>query len=81
MNGWSPESAIDMEERHIVEGEMRISRQEALVAKLIEKGLGECLTLAEDLLSLLHESVELSRERLLYLRNLHGEPPYSKSQS
>jgi hypothetical protein len=81
MGAWSPESAIDMEERHIAEGEVRVARQEALVAKLIEKGLDECLILAEDLLSLLHESVELSRERLLYLRNLYGDPPHPSARS
>ena len=80
MSDWSPEEAIAMEERHIVEGEMRVARQEVLVAKLIENGHEGCLTLAEDLLSILCESVELSRERLLYLRNRYGNPPHSQSQ-
>ena len=79
MSDWSPEKAIAMEERHIVEGEMRVARQEMLVAKLIEKGHGGRLTLAEDLLSILCESVELSRERLVDLRNRYGNPPHSAS--
>jgi len=81
MSDWSPEKAIAMEKRHIVEGEMRIARQEAIVANLMEKGRGELLTLAEDLLSAFRESVGLSRERLLYLRNRYGTPPSSGSHS
>ena len=48
----------------------------AAVAKLIEKGNGWRLTLAEDLLSILRESVELSRERRLYLINHYFNPPH-----
>ena len=81
MGAWSHEEAIAMEERHIAEGEVRVARQEALVAKLIEKGHGENLTVAEELLSLLRESVEISRERLLYLRHRYGKPPHAKPQS
>jgi hypothetical protein len=81
MNEWSPAKAIAMEQRHIAEGEMRVTRQEALVAKLIEKGLGECLPLAEDLLSLFLESVERSRERLFELRSRYGNLPNLASQS
>jgi len=77
MTDWSPEKAMAMEERHIIEGEMRVARQEVLVAKLAEKGHGASLTLAEDLLSALCDSVEISRDRLLYLRNRYGNPPNS----
>ena len=80
MGIWSPEQAIAMEERHIIEGEVRVARQEALVVKLIEKGHGRLLAAAEDLLVTLRESVELSRERLLWLTNRYGNPPHSQSQ-
>jgi hypothetical protein len=38
MSDWSPETAIAMERRHILEGEKRVSRQEALVGKLVWNG-------------------------------------------
>jgi uncharacterized coiled-coil protein SlyX len=81
MSDWSPAKAIAMEERHIAEGEMRVTRQEVLVAKLTENGPQEHLVLAKDLLALLLESIERSRERLLDLRNRYGNPPNSMSQS
>jgi hypothetical protein len=38
MSDWSPEQAITKERRHILEGEKRVSRQEALLGQLIENG-------------------------------------------
>lgn len=81
MEAWSPEKAIAMEERHIVEGEMRVARQEVLVAMLIENGHRRRLTLAEDLLSTFCKSLEISRERLLYLRTQYGNPSHARPQS
>jgi len=73
MSDWSPAKAIAMEERHIIEGEMRVAVRRRL-RSLIENGLVERLPLAEGLLSLFLESVAISRERLLDLRNRYGNP-------
>ncbi len=75
MCGWSPEDAIAMERRHISEGERRVARQEALATELIGKGHNQLAIAANDLLSLLRETLELSRRRLRELEGLLGEPP------
>jgi hypothetical protein len=36
MSDWSPEEAVAMERRHILEGEKRVVREEALVDQLTE---------------------------------------------
>jgi hypothetical protein len=65
MSDWSPETAIAMERRHILEGEKRVSRQEALVGKLVcNGGVHQLAHSANEVLGLLRESLELSRERL-----------------
>ena len=75
MSDWSPEKAIAMERRHILDGEKRVSRQEALVGKLIEKGHDQLVRAANEVLGLLRESLELSRERLRDLENRYGQTP------
>jgi uncharacterized coiled-coil protein SlyX len=60
MSGWSPEDAMAMERRHIVEGENRVARQEALVRR------------SNEVLDLLRESLELSKERLRDLENRYA---------
>jgi hypothetical protein len=64
MNGWSPEDAIAMERRHILEGEKRVARQEALVKELTEKGHDRIVPQSNELLGVLRALLELSRERL-----------------
>ncbi|MGD0430532.1 MAG: hypothetical protein ABSA58_05520 [Acetobacteraceae bacterium] len=75
MSGWSPEDAIALERRHILEGEKRVARQEALVKGLIEKGHDGFLPRSRELLSLLRGSLELSREHLRNLENRYGKFP------
>jgi hypothetical protein len=76
MSDWSPEKAIAMERRHILEGEKRVSRQEALVGRLIENGGRYHLVhTANEVLGLLRESLELSRECLRDLENRYGKAP------
>jgi hypothetical protein len=75
MSDWSPEKAIAMERRHILEGEKRVSRQEALVGKLIENRHDQIARAANEVLGLLRESLELSRERLRDLENRYGQTP------
>jgi hypothetical protein len=75
MSDWWSEKAIAMERRHILEGEKRVSRQEALVGKLIENGHDQLVRAANEVLGLLRESLELSRERLRDLENRYGQTP------
>jgi hypothetical protein len=71
MDHWSPDDAIAMERRHIVEGGKRVARQEALVRELVEKGSGHIVPGANELLHLLRESLGLSRARLRDLEGLY----------
>jgi hypothetical protein len=73
MAGWSPQAAMAMERRHILEGEKRVARQEALVDELIAKHYDRSASTASGLLCVLQESLELSRSRLLELERRFGE--------
>ena len=64
MPGKPTGSQIEMERRHILEGEARIARQEALIRKLDLAGNLDLILIARELLEALRESVSLSRERL-----------------
>ena len=75
MSGWSLEAAITMERRHILEGEMRVSRQEALVQKLILQGHGELAIRATEFLGRLREFVAVAKESLLTLEQRRVGPP------
>jgi hypothetical protein len=61
-----------MEMRHIAEGEERVARQEVLAEELIEKGCGDLVPQSNELLWLLRQSLELSRERLRDLQIRYG---------
>ena len=50
MIGWSPVDAMPMERRHIVEGEQRVARQEALVRHLAGTANNQLVCAATDLL-------------------------------
>jgi hypothetical protein len=75
MSKWSPEDAIAMERRHILAGEKIIARQEALVRNLTEHGRGQLVHTGNEVLTLLRESLELSRERLRDLEGSYGKVP------
>ena len=62
-----------MERRHILEGEKRVARQEALVGKLIENGHDQLVRAANEVLGLLRQSLELSRERLRDLEDRYSK--------
>lgn len=64
-----------MERRHILEGEKRIARQKALVEGLTERGRGDLLCIANEILTRLRESLEQSRERL---RDLESRYPIAR---
>ena len=75
MSDWSPGKAIAMERRHILEGEKRVARQEALVGKLIENRHDRLVRAGNEVLGLLRESLELSKESLRDLEDRYGEAP------
>jgi hypothetical protein len=58
------ETKLEQAERHVREGEQRLARQSALLAKLESRGYIQEATGARDLLTLLEERLQLSRERL-----------------
>jgi len=78
MNGWSPEDAMAMERRHIVEGKKRVARQEALVRSLIEKRHDRIVPRSKEVLCLLRDSLELSKERLRDLEGRYGKAPSAR---
>jgi len=61
-----------MERRHVLEGQARIARQEALVRELAEQGHEQLAHTANQMLAILRESLELSRERVRYLESRYG---------
>jgi hypothetical protein len=68
------ESQIEMERRHILEGEARIARQEALIRKLdLSRNLDLVLS-ARELLEAFRESVAFAKERVSYLERFDGQP-------
>jgi hypothetical protein len=75
MSGWSPGKAIEMERSHIEEGERRVARQEVLVRQLTNRGHDKLVREAVGILSLLHESLGLSRDRLRDLESRYGKAP------
>lgn len=78
MTDWSPATAIAMERRHVLEGEERVARQEALVKKMVERGHVGLVHIGGQMLDALRESLELSRERLRDLKNCYGTAPGEK---
>jgi hypothetical protein len=77
MSGWSPRQVIAMERRHVLEGKKRIARQEALVKKMVEQGHEQLAYTASQILDVLRQSLELSRERLRYLEGRYDNAPAS----
>jgi hypothetical protein len=73
MVGWSPQEAMAMERRHILEGEKRVARQKALVGELVVKRRDRNASIASELLGVLQESLELSRSRLRELESRFEE--------
>jgi hypothetical protein len=75
MGTWSPASAIAMEKRHIVEGQERVARQNAIVSTHIERGHDRMVARSMEVLAMFRNSVEQSRERLRYLEQRYGSTP------
>jgi len=77
MSDWSPKEAIAMERRHVLEGENRIARQLALVAKLNGSGNQQLAKSAVELLDIQHDMLKISRLRLQQLEDRFGKEPSS----
>jgi len=75
MGDFSPEAAIAMERRHVLEGERRVARQEALVRELQERGNSRLTRRANELMSAMRISLELARTRLRDLEDRYGKRP------
>ena len=75
MGDFSPDAAIATERRHILEGERRVARQQALVMDLRERGNSRLTRRANELLIAMRASLELSRTRLLELEDRYGKAP------
>jgi hypothetical protein len=75
MGTWSPASAIAMEKRHIVEGQERVARQNAIVSSHIKQGHDRMVARSMEILAMFRNSVEQSRERLRYLEQHYGGAP------
>jgi hypothetical protein len=75
MSDFSPDQAIAMERRHIVEGERRVARQEALARELAVKGNNKNARQSVESLNIMRASLELSRGRLRDLEERYGKKP------
>lgn len=60
------ETPLAMAERHIVEGQERITRQKATIARLAD--LGQDTSLAESILREMERGLELAQKHREYLR-------------
>ena len=76
MGGWSCKDAIGMERRHILEGEKRVARQEAIMRELIEAEHDQLVLTAAEMLDVMREILEFARTRLRDLERHSAEPPY-----
>jgi hypothetical protein len=79
MSRFSPEDAMAMERRHILEGEERVASQEARVKDLIEKGFDRLAPQSNEVLRILREALDMSRERLQYLERRYRNTPGGRS--
>jgi hypothetical protein len=81
MVGWSPQEAIAMERRHILDGEKAVALQSARVWELTAKGYYRSANTANELLDIFQELLEFSRFRLRDLESRYGEPSNENSDA
>jgi hypothetical protein len=58
------ETPLEMERRHIREGTERITRQEAIIAKLGDGDCSDTMILAGELLAVMRSSLDFAKRRL-----------------
>jgi hypothetical protein len=68
-DGFSIDKAFQMARRHVNDGEKRLARQEALVAKLEVGGITDVLLAARQSLVAMHVTLNLARRDLERLEN------------
>lgn len=78
MARWSIEDAVAMERRHVRAGEKMVTRQERLTNELVGKGRDQLAQPANEVLVVLRESLDLSRDHLSRLEGLLRDAPKSK---
>jgi hypothetical protein len=62
--GAHPETLLEMGRRHIREGTERITRQEAIIAKLGDGNRSDTAILAREILATMRSSLNLAEQRL-----------------
>jgi hypothetical protein len=73
---FEPDEAIELERRHIREGEARILKQEAILRLLAMRGSPHAAALARELLAEFRDIVEFARKRVVELeRHYKRERP------
>jgi hypothetical protein len=77
MTRWSIEDAVAMERRHVLADEKMVTRQECLANELIGKGRDQLAQLANEVLVIFRESLNLSRKHLSRLEGLLRDAPKS----
>lgn len=70
-----PEDPLEMERRHIVEGQARIDRQEEIIRQLVEGGTPALAITARQVLLTFRQSLALSKARLADLEQQERDKP------
>ena len=70
-----PEDIFTMAERHVREGEVRVARQEASIAKLTRDGHHAAAARGAEVLHQMRWSLELARRHLAFERALRSRTP------
>ena len=77
MTSWSIEDAISVERRHVLAAEKLVARQEVILERLTGNGRVRVAQDASDLLDILREPLELSRQHLRRLEAQLRDDPKS----
>ena len=74
-----PDEAIEMERRHILEGEVRVAHQEEIVSRLESRdNSSESVLRSRELLAMFRDFIKTAKERLAQLeRHYPDKPPES----
>jgi hypothetical protein len=70
------ESPLAMAARHVMEGEERVARQQAILERMVKAGYRREATEAEKLLETMRTTLELAREHLRREKESHGDELY-----
>jgi hypothetical protein len=70
------ESPLAMAARHVMEGEERVARQQAILERMLKAGYLREATEAERLLETMRTTLKLAREHLRREKESHGDELY-----